>query len=376
MVEYLQMGEPIRKSRLEKWALALREAFFNRSPYRGHPRCLDVRDVLAKIQNRIAHERKFRPRTGRARRPWDTGVDIPDISSALAVAFQEESSLSKLLRFHIYTQAEIGELTPNSAEHWVKVFQWSPFAAWADEILFDPEEAKLWSLGMAIKWIECVQSGLSPNRLTEALNPIDWLDDALRKVRQEWPEYIEQSLRWVKNREGGQSLVPKVFRGYLFVDPDAKQLLINALRNGKVQAVGIKSGIETRISSQSWATLRVVGRKNLDGADRVVDATAVHTKAGEGRTWLYDSVYVDQRSLRSTFPPPLLAAVTEKGISRAELIRVLKQESAQQGGRRVSQRAAQDLLAKENLSISREMLRQTISELWPAPPGRPRKSAK
>jgi hypothetical protein len=179
-----------------------------------------------------------------------------------------------------------------------------------------------------------------------------------------------------KRRGGGHSLTPKVFRGYRAVDPGAKQLLFNAMCSGKVQAVGIKSGVETRIPPQSWAMLRIVGCANRDGADRVADASAALARTREGpKPPIYDSVYVDQRSLRSAFPPPLLAAETQTGISRAELVRVLKQESARQGGRRVPQRAAQDLLSKLKLRVSREMLRQAISELWPAPPGRPRKSA-
>lgn len=375
MVEKFETAEATMKSRLETWALALAQAYMSRSSYDGHRRCLDAHDVLTRIEKRIAHENKIRPRgssLNRPTRPWGRRTDISD---ALSKAFPDDSFPGKLLRVHIYDKVEVGELTPNQGEDWARTFQWSRFAAWADEIMFDPEEAKLWSLGMAIKWVECVQSGSSPISFSEPLNHIDWLDGALRKVRQEWPEYIEQSVRWIKNREGGHSLLPKVFRGYRWVDPDAKQLLTNAMRSGKVQAVGIKSGVETRISPESWATFRIVGHKDVDGADRVVDATTNLAQARETHAKPYDSVYVNQRDLRSAFSPPSISAETQRYISPAEFECILKQEGARQGGKRIPQREAEDLLDRLGLRISRNTLRQVISKLWGAPRGRPRKSA-
>jgi hypothetical protein len=208
MVEIVEMVEPTAESRLEKWALALRRAYLDRSPNRGNLRCLDAHDVLTRIKKRIAHENRFRPHSDRRRRPWDPRTDISD---ALGKAFPDDSLPGKLLRLHIYDQAEAGSLTPQEAEYWARVFRWRLFAAWADETQFDPNAVQLWSLGMAIKGVECAYFGLSPARSAEPLNHNEWLDQALHRVRQEWPAYIEQSLRWTKNGEGGAFVNPQGF---------------------------------------------------------------------------------------------------------------------------------------------------------------------
>lgn len=148
-----------RHARLAKWAEALRNAFSSRSPYQGHPRPLTFDDILDKIQKRSAHEARFGSKSGRARPPW---APRSDISAAVSPCFPEDSSIGKLLRVHIYEKTEIGKIDPPRAEFWARMFSWRPFAAWADDAYYDVCAAKLWTLGMAIKWVECC--GLSSPR--------------------------------------------------------------------------------------------------------------------------------------------------------------------------------------------------------------------
>jgi len=293
---------------------------------------------------------------------------------ALATAFPEEGSISKLLRFHIYHQAESGVFKPNEAEHWAELFKWRPFAAEPDKKLFDPRELQLWPLGMACRWIErcCIEQ---PHETASSVDTQDWLDKTWQSIRREWPDFVEQSLCWKENEQGGFSLVNRSFEAAAYVDPEAKQLLLNALRGGTIRSIGISGGLEQKISQARWTTLRIVGRRELDGGDVVVDASANFADASEARLRQYDAVYIYQRDLTAVFPWASTAPAAKRRVHAAEFQRILREESARLGGKPFSQRSAQQLADALEIVVSRQVLREVVSKLWPAPPGRPRKSA-
>jgi hypothetical protein len=240
-----RIPQPSSTARLESWANALSNAYFDRRRMDRRDECLgDCNADGEPIVWSDVNSQKLRAKiTHMAEREEARGRRETDVFSAVENAFKQSSANQRAcLRICILDSAFDGDLTPEEAEKWALNFGLSQIGKRDCLEHCAPAQEAEWSLLMAAVWIQ-------------------WRD--LRYVARLSPESREFFPSWVKiEHEDGSS-------GYgLNPDDDleeSKPELLRFLRSGASQVTGFREGERRQISPAEWADLRIVGRYGSEG---------------------------------------------------------------------------------------------------------------
>lgn len=227
---------PSSRSRIEWFANALRDAYFERRDR------LDIAGLLTKINRMLDRENA---RGGHPSR----------LLTALRSAFNASDAVA--LRSDIIHLVEAGDMRPSEAAHWAGQLDLQPFTGWADHKLFDPMKVPMWTLSMTAAWIRWRER-----------DP----DCATNQVRRHWPAYIAASTHWIES-EDGYEIGPREDQGYCEIPEartDTKRILRDALESGRFKAERYKDAAFIEIPSSDWSVLNVVGVHDEDGVHRVM----------------------------------------------------------------------------------------------------------